>query len=299
MPELPEVEVVRETLDRELRQRTIRRARIRRRDIVLNLSSARDLARRLEGQRIHAVERRGKNLAFRFEGGRVLQSQLRMTGRFALGRERPDRVRYRHIVAEFDLDDGRTLYYDDMRRLGGFRWLEKEEWEAVAGALGPEPLDRRFTARDLASTLAGSRAPVKNALLDQRRIAGIGNIYASEALFRARIHPARSAASLTGTEVAALHRSVRRVLREALRSAGTTLRDFRAVNGRSGRFQQRLAVYGRQGAPCRRCGGAIERIVQAGRSTFFCPTCQVPTHEKRRAAASAARRRSRDASRGR
>ncbi len=274
MPELPEVEVIRQHLDRELRARTIRRARIRRRDIVLNLPTASALARELEGRRIRRVERRGKNLLFRLDDDHILQAQIRMTGRFALGRSRPDPTRYKHIVATFELDDGRTLYYDDMRRLGGFRWLQASEWAKRERLLGPEPLAPRFSAARLAASLAGSRTPIKNALLDQRRIAGVGNIYASEALFRARIDPRRPAGSLDRQEIARLHRALRRVLRDALDSAGTTFRDFRAVNGRSGRFQERLAVYGREGTPCRRCGRPVERTVQAGRSSFFCRTCQ-------------------------
>jgi formamidopyrimidine-DNA glycosylase len=141
--------------------------------------------------------------------------------------------------------------------------------------LGPEPLARGFTARKLGEILKTSRAPIKNALLDQKRVAGLGNIYTSESLFRAHIHPARSADSLERAEVAALHRAVRKVLREAVEAAGTTFRDFRAVNGRPGRFQRSLAVYAREGEPCRRCERPVQRIVQAGRSTFFCAACQV------------------------
>lgn len=274
MPELPEVEVIRRHLDAELRERTIRKARIRRRDLVLNLPTARALAAKLEGRRIRRVDRRGKNLLFRLDGEAVLQTQLRMTGRFTLGRQRPDAARYRHIVAVFELDDDRALYYDDVRRLGGFRWLGPGEWAALDRSLGPEPLAARFTARQLGRILEGTRAPIKNALLDQRRIAGIGNIYASEALFRARIHPLRAAGSLEMREIAALHRSIRAVLRDALQAAGTTFKDFRAVNGRSGRFQHSLRVYGREGEPCRGCGRAVLRMVQAGRSTFFCASCQ-------------------------
>ena len=274
MPELPEVETIRRDLDCELRGLTIRDARLRRRDIVLNLPTAKALARKLRGRRIHSVDRRGKNLLFRLDGDVALQAQIRMTGRFALGYQRPDASRYRHIVAEFDLDDGRTLYYDDMRRLGGFGWLEREDWAALDRRLGPEPLARSFTARRLAGILEGSRAPIKNVLLDQGRLAGVGNIYASETLFRAGILPTRPASSLDASEVATLHRSLRAVLRAALSAAGTTFRDYQAVNGRSGRFQQHLAVYGREGEPCRRCRGMIERLVQAGRSTFFCPDCQ-------------------------
>ena len=274
MPELPEVEIIRRHLDAELRERTIRKARIRRRDLVLNLPTARALASKLEGRRICRVDRRGKNLLFRLDGEAVLQTQLRMTGRFALGHRRPDSSRYRHIVAVFELDDGRNLYYDDVRRLGGFRWLGPREWAALDRSLGPEPLAPSFTARRLEAVLEGTRAPIKNALLDQKRIAGIGNIYASEALFRAHIHPERAGGSLETREIAALHRSIRSVLRDALQAAGTTLRDFRAVNGSSGSYQHKLSVYGREGEPCRSCRRPVERSVQAGRSTFLCASCQ-------------------------
>ncbi len=274
MPELPEVEIIRRHLDAELRERTIRNARIRRRDLVLNLPTARALASKLEDRRIRRVDRRGKNLLFRLDNEAVLQTQIRMTGRFALGYERPDPSLYRHIMAVFELDDGRSLYYDDVRRLGGFRWLEPDEWAALDRSLGPEPLAPGFTARRLGTLLEGTRAPIKNALLDQKRIAGIGNIYASEALFGARIHPERAGCSLEAGEIAALHRSIRAVLRDALHAAGTTFSDFRAVNGRSGRYQHSLSVYGREGEPCRSCGRPVERSVQAGRSTFLCASCQ-------------------------
>jgi formamidopyrimidine-DNA glycosylase len=204
----------------------------------------------------------------------VLQVQLRMSGRFFLGVTGPDPAEFRHVAAEFELDDGRTLYYDDVRRLGGFRRLESGAWEAESARLGPEPLDPGFRARDLAGILERTRAPVKNALMDQGRLAGIGNIYASEALHRARVDPTRPARALSPPEVVRLHRAVRSVLREALAGAGTTLRDYRGVNGRSGRFQSRLRVYAREGEPCGRCGTGIVRLVQAGRSTYLCPACQ-------------------------
>ncbi len=172
------------------------------------------------------------------------------------------------------MDDGRTLYYDDVRRLGGFRLLSGAEWRSVEEGLGPEPLGPGFRAADLAESLSGTRSPVKLALLDQARIAGVGNIYASEALHLARIDPRRPSDSLRRDEIGRLHRAVRRVLREATGSSGTTLRNYRAVNGRSGRFQERLRAYGREGERCRRCRGTIQRIVQSGRSTFLCPDCQ-------------------------
>jgi len=197
-----------------------------------------------------------------------------MTGRFWLGGQRPDPLEFRHPGAEFVLDDGRTLFYDDVRRLGGFDILSIPEWRAVEGRLGPEPLSASFTARRLARRLEPLRAPIKHVLLDQRRIAGIGNIYASEALHRASIDPFKPAGTLAYGEIARLHRAVRRVLREALDASGTSFSDYRAPDGRSGSFQNRLRVYGREGAPCLRCSTSLERAVQGGRSTFYCPQCQ-------------------------
>lgn len=286
MPELPEVETIRRDLASSLPGATIASALLHHDDILLDAGAdaarARRFEARLPGLRIEALERRGKNLLFRLgPDDHVLQTQLRMTGRFAVaGADDPggDRLRgvlgLAHVAAEFGLADGRTVLYDDVRRLGGFRLQTAEEWAAREADLGPEPLEPGWRAVDLAAALRGSRAPVKNALLDQRRVAGIGNIYASEALFRARIDPRRPAGELAEEEVRRLHRALRAVLREAISGEGTTFSSYRAVNGRSGRFQERLRAYDREGLPCPRCGTPIRRIVQAGRSTFFCPSCQ-------------------------
>ncbi|MDP2471178.1 MAG: bifunctional DNA-formamidopyrimidine glycosylase/DNA-(apurinic or apyrimidinic site) lyase [Candidatus Palauibacterales bacterium] len=274
MPELPEVETIRRDLNPELAGRVVTGVAIQQADIVLPPDDATSFGQRLEGRRILGVGRRAKYLLFHLEGGSVLQVQLRMTGRFALGRTEPDPVEFRHIAARLRLDDGRTLFYDDVRRLGGLRLLESREWERQEAGLGPEPLEPGYRAVDLERALATTRAPVKNALMDQRRVAGVGNIYASEALFRAGVDPRRPGRDLDRADLKRLHRAVRQVLREALRDAGTSFRNYRAVNGRSGSFQTSLRVYGRQGEPCRRCGSPIERIVQAGRSTFYCPSCQ-------------------------
>lgn len=282
MPELPEVETIRRDLAAAVQGATIASVRLHHADILLDGGSPATFAAALSGRRLEQMERRGKNLAFRLAPGNdVLQVQVRMTGRFAVAPKsdpRGERLRadigFSHVAAEFDLSDGRTLLYDDVRRLGGFRLQSAAEWTARESKLGPEPLADDYRAADLAAGLGGGRAPVKNALLDQRRVAGIGNIYASEALHRARIDPRRASGDLSNEEHRRLHRALRAVLREALRGEGTSLRDYRAVNGRSGRFQERLRAYGREGEPCPRCGTPIERFVQAGRSTFFCPACQ-------------------------
>lgn len=282
MPELPEVETLRRELAPELLGRRIRRVRVYHDDLILGFGGRARFGRLTRGRVIGSVGRRAKFLLFPLhlddahdgDPERVMRVQLRMTGRFWLARERPDPLEFRHPGVEIGLDDGRTLFYDDVRRLGGFDVLDPAEWRAVEGRLGPEPLAPGFTSRRLAERLARRRAPIKNALLDQRRIAGIGNIYASEALHRAGVDPFKPAGALATDEIDRLHRAIRRVLREALMAAGTTLQNYRTVDGRSGSFQAKLRVYGREGAPCRRCGTPIVRAVQAGRSTFFCRGCQ-------------------------
>lgn len=274
MPELPEVETIRRDLAGEVAGRKVRGTRIHQPDILMNLPSPSAFRGELVGRKIRELDRRAKYLLFRMSGEVVLQVQLRMTGRFALGRSRPDPDEYSHLAAELTLDDGRTLWYDDVRRLGGFRLVDDGEWEREDRRLGPEPLAEGYGPEDLARPLAGRRAPVKNLLMDQEVVAGIGNIYASEALHVAGLDPRRPGGELGGAEVERLHEAVRSVLREALAHAGTTFRDYRALNGRSGSFQERLRVYGRQGRPCRDCGREVRRVELAGRGTFFCPGCQ-------------------------
>jgi formamidopyrimidine-DNA glycosylase len=274
MPELPEVETIRRDLEPELTGRTITGVVVHKADIVRPPHDPSSFRHCLKGRRITGVGRRAKYLLFHLDDDSILQVQLRMSGRFAFGTEVPDPAEFRHVAACLRLDDGRTLFYDDMRRLGGFRLFERREWEREEARLGPEPLEPGYRAADLGRALEQTRSPVKNALMDQRRVAGVGNIYASEALFRAGIDPRRPGRDLAPDEVKRLHRTVRGVLREALEQAGTSFQHYRAVNGRSGEFQVRLQVYGREGGPCRKCGQSIERVVQAGRSTFYCPSCQ-------------------------
>ena len=275
MPELPEVETIRRDLAPELEDRRITAVRVHHADIIIGGLSSAEFRGRVEGQRIRAVDRRAKWLLLRLDDG-ILVTQLRMTGRFAVGRgHAPPIAGFRHVAAEFDLDDGRTLFYDDMRRLGGFLLLSEPEWAREEARFGPEPLDSGFRASDLRHALRHGSAPVKNALMDQSRVAGVGNIYASEALHAARIDPTRSVSGLTVDEIRRLHRSLRRILQSSLDNSGTTFRDYRAVNGRSGSFQTLLRVYGREGEPCTQCSQIIRRIVQAGRSTYYCPGCQL------------------------
>lgn len=273
MPELPEVETVRACLAPVLVGRRFERVEIFDRRLVRPCEPT-AVATELEGQRIAAVERRGKYLVVRFEGALVLLVHLRMTGslRHAPG-GLPDDDPYRRAVVR--LDDGSDVGYRDVRRFGTWLLLDSDELEPyLASRIGSEPLAAAFTARTLGELTAGRRAPIKALLLDQRRIAGLGNIYADEALWRARLHPLRPAGGLAAAELRRLHRGVRRALEAGIARQGATLRDYATPDGASGSMQHEFRVYGRQGEQCRRCGTPIEKIRAAGRGTWFCPTCQ-------------------------
>jgi formamidopyrimidine-DNA glycosylase len=270
MPELPEVETVRSQLEPGLAGRTFARVEIF--DGRLTRPEApEEVAAELQGERVVAVRRRGKYLLVGFESGRTLLVHLRMTGGFTHP-ARPDS----HRRAEVLLDDGTTLAYTDVRRFGTWLLLEPGELDDyLRERIGVEPLESAFTTARFARALEGRRAPIKAALLDQKAVAGVGNIYADEALWRARIHPLRPAGELEPHEVAALRREIRRVLRLGIERQGATLRDYRGANGEGGRMQREFRVYGRGGDPCDRCGTPIARTRVAGRGTWFCPTCQV------------------------
>ena len=277
MPELPEVETVRAQLEPKLVGRRVERVEILDSRLTRPDDPAR-VAAELEGERVSALERRGKYLIVRFESGRVLLIHLRMTGQLLLangraaGRRSAEDAHRRAVVR---LDDGSDVIYRDVRRFGTWQLVEADELGPyLAARVGHEPLVRRFTSTRLAETLAGRRAPVKAVLLDQRRLAGVGNIYADEALWRARIHPLRSAGGLNADEVAALHRGIRAALRAGIARQGATLRNYRAPDGERGAMQDEFRVYGRTGEPCERCGTPIEKIRAAGRGTWYCPSCQ-------------------------
>ena len=264
MPELPEVETERDRLAARIEGRRIRAVRID--DERLTRPEDPELvAARLAGERIAALERRGKYLLIRFEDGAVLLVHLRMTGSF---RYEPAS----HERAVLELDDGTRIAYRDLRRFGTWTLLEPDEAdEHLAIRLGPEPLGRAFTSKFLARRLEGRRAPVKAAILDQRTVAGLGNIYADEALWHAGIHPLRRAGELAPDEIAALRRGIRTALRRGIRRQGADLGDGTYAGGR---MQHEFRVYGRLGEPCDRCGTPIEKTRAGGRGTWFCPGCQ-------------------------
>lgn len=275
MPELPEVETVRRDLQERLVGRTIVSASIRREDILRGTNAA-GLAEALAGCEALSAERLGKNLIVGFTGGIVLLVNLGMTGQFFVCEECAELDEHAHLVAQ--LSDGMRLVFRDIRRFGHIELSNSQSVNESFSLrnVGIDAMSDQFTAARLAEMLAGRSALLKGALLDQRRVAGLGNIYVCEALFRAHIDPEARCSDLSEEQVRRLHRAIREVLRESIAAEGTTISDY--VTGRRvpGSFQERLRVYGREGAPCRRrgCRGLIARIVQSNRSTFYCPECQ-------------------------
>jgi formamidopyrimidine-DNA glycosylase len=272
VPELPEVETVRRRIAPVLEGRLIVRAEIHDSRLVRPYEPA-AVAAELEGERVAAVERRGKYLIVRLESGRTLLVHLRMTGSLRHSAAGLDDDPYRRAV--LGLDDGVEVAYRDVRRFGTWLLLEPGELEPYLTArLGDEPLDALFTAARLGDRLERRRAPIKAVLLDQHTLAGLGNIYVDEALWRARIHPLRPAHGLDRNELRRLHRAIRTALEAGIARQGSTLRDYRLPDGAKGGMQHELKVYGRAGEPCDRCGAPIAKSRVGGRGTWFCPTCQ-------------------------
>jgi formamidopyrimidine-DNA glycosylase len=274
VPELPEVETVRARLEPKLVGRRLERVEIYDPRLTRPFDPA-GVAAELEGERIAALDRRGKYLIVRFESGRVLVIHLRMTGNLLHDNGDSASVDDRHHRAVVRLDDGSDVVYRDMRRFGTWLLVESHELEPyLDDRVGGEPLARSFTAKQLKAMLSGRKAPIKAALLDQRRLAGVGNIYADEALWRGRVHPLTSAGVLDDTELKALHRGIRTALQAGIARQGATLSTYRTPDGTPGRMQHEFKVYGRDGEPCDRCGTPIEKIRAAGRGTWYCPNCQ-------------------------
>jgi formamidopyrimidine-DNA glycosylase len=271
MPELPEVETIRRQLEPFVVGRLIQHAEIRDPRLTRPFDPS-PVAEALQGERIVGLERRGKYLVVRFESGRVLLIHLRMTGNLRVADGGP--ADGAHDRAVLRLDNGSDVIYRDVRRFGTWVLVDPEELEPyLAERVGEEPLEDAFRTA-LAARLAGRRAPVKAALLDQRTVAGLGNIYADEALWRARIHPLRAAGELEPDEVRRLYRALRDALRLGIARQGATLRDYATPDGEPGVMQEEFKVYGREGEPCLRCGTPIEKIRAAGRGTHYCPHCQ-------------------------
>lgn len=268
-PELPEVETVASGLRRALRGHrivsvTVHEPRLRRR-------VAADLAQRLRGRRVMAVSRRGKFLLVHLDADEDLVFHLGMSGTLRVGHCPVEVQRHDHIVIV--LDDGQCLSYNDPRRFG-IVLLQTPTNPGPAARLGVDPLAPEFTAGALRSISRGRRRPIKNLLMDQALVAGLGNIYANEILCRAGVRPGRAAGRLTGREIEAVVEATRVVLREAIQRRGSSISDFRDARGAEGGFQRCFRVYDREGQPCGQCGVTIRKRVLAGRSSFYCPSCQ-------------------------
>ncbi len=274
MPELPEVE----TVCRGLATRLVGRAfvRVDQHCKALRIPLPPLFAERLVGRRVVGVGRRAKYILVHLDDGTVMLAHLGMSGRMTVSNGAMARERHDHVV--FFTDDGGRIAFNDARRFGLLTLAAASELDRhpLLAGLGVEPLEDGFTGVALAARLRGRRTSVKAALLDQRVVAGLGNIYACEALYRARLSPRRMAATVAGRRAGRLVAAVRQVLTEAIEAGGSSLRDYVQVSGGLGYFQHSFAVYDREGEPCPGCdcGGAIRRIVQSGRSTYFCPRRQ-------------------------
>jgi formamidopyrimidine-DNA glycosylase len=273
MPELPEVETIVRDLNARLAGLAITEVTVHWPGSI-DAPDPRTFVQLLTGRTLTGVHRRGKWVIIDLDDGQTLLVHLRMTGQLVLESKRNAEDKYARLT--FSLDNGQRLRFSDMRKFG--RLILTRDPSDVLGGLGPEPLADDFTVQRFESMLASRRGRIKSLLLDQQFLAGLGNIYVNEALWRACIHPLRSADSLTTEEVARLHRAIRSVLGAAIDEGGTTLENgnFRRADGAAGEYASQLLAYGRAEEPCAGCGTAIERIVVGQRSTYYCPKCQPP-----------------------
>jgi formamidopyrimidine-DNA glycosylase len=282
MPELPEVETVRRGLAPAMEGRRLMKVEQRRADLRRPFPPR--FAERLTGARVARLRRRAKTLLADLDSGESLLIHLGMSGRMLIGGEAPGAFRHvagvnpAHDHVVFHVEGGVRVVFNDARRFGVMDLWPTADLEnhPMLARLGPEPLGNAFSGAHLRAAFLGRRTSVKAALMDQRMVAGLGNIYVCEALWRARIHPARAAGRISAARLERLAGAIREVLAQAIAAGGSSLRDHRQASGELGYFQHAFAVYGREGAACPRqgCGGTIRRMAQAGRSTFHCPGCQ-------------------------
>lgn len=273
MPELPEVETIVRDIRPELLGRRFVSARLQHDDVLRGVSR-RALLGGLRGNRVRNVFRRAKHAVIETETRRLV-IQPGMTGSLMVLNREPTPRERAYAVLRVQLDNRRELLFHDVRRFGTLRWLDPKGWQAYSGAIGPEPLDPSFTPRELFALLGRSRAAVKKVLMDQRALAGVGNIYAQEALFAAGIDPSKPAREVPRPAAGRLHRHLVRILAAAIESEGSTVRDYRTGTGKSGSFQFELLVYDREGEPCVGCGTPLTgtHAIDA-RITVFCHRCQ-------------------------
>ena len=273
MPELPEVETVARGLAHRLEGRRLTKVETRRGD--LRWPFPKDFAKRLTGRRVIKIRRRAKYIVAELDDGNALLAHLGMSGRMLLSKGRPAELEaHDHVIME--TDRGWCLRFNDARRFGMMDLVplgKLEEHKLIRG-IGPEPLGNEFSGPILAAALEGKKTAIKAAILDQKVVAGVGNIYASEALYRAGISPKRMAYTVQGERAEKLARAIKTVLNEAIAAGGSSLRDYVQADGELGYFQHRWRVYEKEGQVCPDCRGTIRRITQGGRSTFYCPKCQ-------------------------
>lgn len=274
MPELPETETIARDLDRDIAGATIESVKVTKPDVLREVGKT-AFAKRLAGARIQRSWRRAKLIVTDLSTKDRIVVQPRFTGALIVENESTDPAILAYSTLRLSLDDGRALHYCDVRRLGTVALMNERRFAEYTGALGIEPLDQTFTASQLSGVLRGSSQPVKKVLMDQRKIAGIGNIYANEALWRAGIDPSRAAKSIGTDESARLREEIVSVLKESIEARGTSFRDYRDARGERGRFAEQLQAYGRGGEECLRCGARlILTHAVDGRATVFCARCQ-------------------------
>jgi formamidopyrimidine-DNA glycosylase len=274
VPELPETETIARDLDRAVSGATIAKVKVHRPDVLRDTTAA-ALSRRVVGARIERSYRRAKAVVVVLDSNDRIVVQPRFTGALLIDDGTLPAESLTYIAVSFGLGDGRSLVYRDVRRLGTLALMSPLRFAKFDAVLGPEPLDPTFTPLHLSGILRESRQAVKKLLMDQRRVAGVGNIYANEALWRAGIDPSRPSRTITDTESSALYTGLTGVLREAIEARGTSFRDYRDASGTRGGFSKLLAVYGRGGLPCPRCGATlVDTDAIDGRTTVFCAWCQ-------------------------
>ncbi len=272
MPELPEVETIRRDLEKELVGDRI--LALKTDTPKLFRPSFETVLKGVVGKTIRAVSRQAKLLYFTLDDDSYLAVHLKMTGRLLIRGVKEPRDEWER--ASFAFSSGKDLRFSDLRKFGYIQYLTEDELQSILLKYGPEPL-KDLTFEDLKAAVSGRRRPIKALLLDQSLISGVGNIYANEALFRAKINPMKEGLALDDKEIALLYATLNDVIREAIASRGTTANDDKYVDayGQKGHFQEKLLVYGRQNKPCPGCGATIKRVTLGGRGTFFCPKCQV------------------------
>ncbi len=272
MPELPEVEIIKKSLEEKTKGKRILSVEVFNENMIQHPTKE-ELERELIGRMIETIDRRGKYLILNLSEDKCLILHLRMTGQLVI---KSQVKKDKYLRARFKLSGNVNMDFLDKRKFATMAFLDKKElehWKSLS-ELGPEPLSREFNFNYFKNILVNSRRPVKNLLLDQKAIAGLGNIYADEALFRAKVNPSKSSKELAQEEITALIFSIKMVLNEGIKFSGTSFSDYVDVDGKSGNFQDKLNVYQKVGESCIDCGASIKKIKLAGRSTFFCPNCQ-------------------------